>query len=323
MRTPLTAVGMATIAVFLFGSQAMAQTCGCAGAPLLSSQSISSASKGNLLVGFTYEFDNIDGLFSGTEKLDNRTVRRNTQVGMLETHYGITDRLTLSGTFTLIDKRRETGLQNPGSSNIVNTNGIGDGLFLLKYVLHKNTIRAQYQLAVGGGVKVPFGSFSHTNSGLSLNADMQPGTGAWDGVFWSYLSKTFAPHTKLNLFWTNSFRLTGKSDRFSNTNDSYKFGNEWVSTLGAGNQLIGNFSYVLQVEYRSISTFERAGADVPNTGGKWINFKPAVSYSLTNELSFRISSELPLYRDLNGTQSTTTYAISGSIYYNFKGKTIF
>jgi len=310
------------ICILVYPAGLIAQTCGCAGAPLLSSQSISSAAQGNLLLGITYEYDNIDDLYQGTNELDNRSVRRSTQSTLFEVHYGITDRLTASGTFTFINKRRETGLQTP-SSNVVRTEGFGDGLVMLKYVLHKNTIRSQYQLAVGGGAKIPFGSFDHTNNGLQLNADMQPGTGAWDGVFWSYLSKTFAPHTTLNLFWTNSFRLTGEADRFSNTNDSYRFGNEIVSTLGAGNKLAGNLSYVFQVQYRQVGKNERNGSELPNTGGKWIDLVPALSYQLTDKVSMRVSGQLPVYRDLVGTQSTTTYSLSGSIFYNFDGKTIF
>jgi len=310
------------VSILVYPAGLIAQTCGCAGAPLLSSQSISSAAQGNLLLGITYEYDNIDDLYQGTNELDNRSVRRSTQSTLFEIHYGITDRLTASGTFTFINKRRETGLQTP-SSNVVRTEGFGDGLVMLKYVLHKNTIRSQYQLAVGGGAKIPFGSFDHTNNGLQLNADMQPGTGAWDGVFWSYLSKTFAPHTTLNLFWTNSFRLTGEADRFSNTNDSYRFGNEIVSTLGAGNKLAGNLSYVFQVQYRQVGKNERNGSELPNTGGKWIDLVPALSYQLTDKVSMRVSGQLPVYRDLVGTQSTTTYSLSGSIFYNFDGKTIF
>lgn len=314
---------LVSIAVSILPALSAAQTCGCAGAPLLSSQSISSAAKGNLLVGFTYEYDNIDDLVEGSTELENRSVRRSTQSALFEVHYGITDRLTASGTFTLISKRRETGLQTSGPSNVVQTDGLGDGLLMLKYVLHKNTIRSQYQLAVGGGAKIPFGSFSHTNNGLQLNADMQPGTGAWDGVLWSYLSKTFAPHTTLNLFWTNSFRLTGEADRFSNSNDSYRFGNEFVSTLGAGNKLFGKLSYVLQLQYRVVGKNEINDQTIPNTGGQWLDVVPALSYSLTDKISFRTSGQIPVYRDLTGTQSTTTYSLSGSVFYNFDGKTIF
>lgn len=172
------------------------QTCSCAGAPLINSQSISSASRGNFLLGLTYEYNEISHLYAGQKQLANRSVKRNTQSSLLELNYGITDRLTISGTATFIQKTR-TGLQKASNNQLI-TRGIGDGLVMLKYVLHQNTIREQYQLAVGGGAKIPFGESSLTNNdGIALNMDMQPGTGAWDGVLWSYFPKLFCRQLRL------------------------------------------------------------------------------------------------------------------------------
>lgn len=313
--------------VFLFSfsalpTQLLGQTCSCAGAPLISSQSISSTSKGNLLIGLTYEYNDISNLYTGDAQLDNQSVTRNTQSTLLEINYGITKRLTFSGTASFVQKFRKSGLQNPGSEETLKTRGIGDGVFLLKYVLHQNTIREQYQLALGGGVKVPFGKSDLTQNGLALNADMQPGSGAWDGVAWSYISKTFAPATTINLFWYNSFRLTGTNDRFG-ANDSYQFGNELVSTVGITNKIVGNLSYIVMGQYRSTASDRRNDNPLPNTGGKWIHLKPALSYDLTNQVSLRLSGQLPVYQHLSGTQPTTAFTVSGSVFYNFGSRTIF
>lgn len=310
------------LTISLLPLQLPAQTCSCAGAPLISSQSISSASEGNLLAGITHQYNDISNLYSGSSQLENRTVTRNTQSTLLEINYGITERLTFSGTATYVQKLRKSGLQNPGNVTILQTRGIGDGLLMLKYVLHQNTIREQYQLALGGGVKVPFGRSELKENGLPLNADMQPGTGAWDGVAWSYFSKTFAPATTINLFWYNSFRLTGKNERF-NASDHYQFGNELVSTVGVTNKLIGNLSYIMMAQYRSTASDKRNDKAITNTGGKWINIKPALGYGLTDQISLRVSGELPIYQHLNGTQPTTAFTLSGSLFYNFGNKVIF
>jgi hypothetical protein len=273
-------------------------------------------------MGITYQYNDISNFYTGSTQLENRSVNRNTQSTLLELNYGITKRLTFSGTASFVQKFRKSGLQNPGNEEILKTSGIGDGIFLLKYVLHQNTIREQYQLALGGGVKVPFGQSDLTQNGFALNADMQPGTGAWDGVAWSYFSKTFAPATTINLFWYNSFRLTGANDRFGN-NDSYQFGNELVSTIGITNKLIGDFSYVMMARYRSAASDERNDNPLPNTGGKWVHLKPALSYGLTDQISLRISGQLPVYQHLNGTQPTTAFTVSGSVFYNLGSRTIF
>lgn len=297
---------------------ALAQTCSCAGAPLISSQSISSASQGNFVAALTHEFNEISDLYSGDDQLTNNTVERNTQSTLLELNYGLTDRLTISGTATYVQKDL-TSLRN---NQTLTTRGIGDGLLMLKYVLHQNTMSDQYQLAVGGGAKIPFGKISLKSNNIALNLDMQPGTGAWDGIAWSYFSKTFAPASTLNLFAYSTFRVTGSAERFGQ-NDQYKFGNEFVVNSGVTNNLISNLSYVAMVSYRSTGSDQRNGQNMPNTGGKWVNIEPALRYQITSGLSAKISGKIPLYQYLNGIQPTTSYTASISFFYNFGEKVIF
>lgn len=295
-----------------------AQTCSCAGAPLIGTQSISSASKGNLVLGLTYEFKEISNLYDGRQQLENNTVERNTQSTLLEINYGITNRLTISSTATYVQKQR---LALANNDELI-TRGIGDGLVMLKYVLHQNTMSEQYQLAVGGGTKIPFGKISLRKNGIPLNLDMQPGTGAWDGIFWSYFSKTFAPASNINFFLYNTFRATGTAERF-NKDDKYKFGNEWVVNTGITDNLFSNLSYVGMISYRSTSSDQRNGQNLPNTGGKWISIEPALRYQFTNSLSAKIGGKIPLYQHLNGIQPTICYTVSFSLFYNFGEKVVF
>lgn len=306
---------------FLIPVDLLGQTCSCAGAPLISSQSISAASKGNLLVGLTYQYNDISNLYAGDTQLTNRSVERNTQSTLLELNYGITNRLTLSATTTFVRKERTT-LRESSNNGELATQGIGDGLILLKYVLHQNTMREQYQLAVGGGTKIPFGQSSLTQNGIALNMDMQPGTGAWDGVLWSYFSKTFAPATTINFFLFNTYRLTGTNERFG-SDDRYKFGNEWVVNAGITDTFLPDLSYIGMISYRSTSSDQRNGQALPNTGGKWINLEPALQYRISQGLSVKLSGQIPVYQHLKGTQPTTAYTASVSLFYNFGKRVIF
>ncbi len=299
-------------------SVSLSQTCSCAGAPLISSQSVSTTSQGNLLLGITYEHNQISELYRANNKLTNQIVKRSTQSTLIELNYGITDRLTISGTATYVRKRR-LGLQ---SNDELVTTGIGDGLVLLKYVIHQNTIKEQYQLAIGGGAKIPFGKSSLTNDGIALNLDMQPGTGAWDGIAWSYFSKTFAPASTLNLFLFSTYRATGSAERFS-TNDNYEFGNELLVNIGVTNNITSDLSYIGVINYRSTSSDERNNNKLANTGGKWINLEPGLQYQLTDGLSIKASGKIPVYQYLNGLQPTTSYTASLSLFYNFGKKVIF
>lgn len=270
------------------------------------------------MAGITYEFKEISDLYSEDNQLTNNTVERNTQSTLLEFNYGITDRLTLTGIATYIQKQRLL-LEN---NNELITRGIGDGMVLLKYVLHQNTMSAQYQLAVGGGAKIPFGTTSLKDDNIALNLDMQPGTGAWDGILWSYFSKTFAPASTINFFLFNTYRATGTAERF-NENDQYKFGNELVINTGITDELFSDFSYIAMASYRSTSSDRQNGQEMPNTGGKWVSLEPAIRYQLNPSLSVKVSGKLPIYQHLNGIQPTTSYTASVSLFYNFGKNVIF
>lgn len=301
---------------------AEAQTCSCAGAPMINGQSVSSTSQGNVLVGLSHQYHDISNLYSGSSQIENPFTKRWTQSTLLEINYGLTDRLTALGTFTYVHKYRKTGLQQPGSGQTLITRGMGDGLFMLKYVLHRNTIQEQYQLAVGGGAKIPYGVHSLTQDGLQLNADMQPGTGAWDGVLWTYFSKTFAPAATLNLYWFSTFRRTGVNERFG-ADDRYRFGNELASNLGVRNSFADRFSYQLMLRYVYQDSDQRNEVTLPNTGGHWLYLKPGLKYRATERISLSLSGQLPVYQHLDGIQPTSRFILTGSVFYNFGKGLIF
>lgn len=297
------------------GARLYAQTCSCAGAPLISSQSLGTAGEGELLLGFTQEYNEISDLYSGDRELQNRSQERHTLTSLLEVNYGITERLSLSATFTFISKSRTTGLQNPEFTETMTTNGPGDGLFMIKYNMIRQTLWKPYQLSAGGGVKVPVGVTGLKNNGLALNADMQPGTGAWDGVGWLFGSYTFR-QWNLNVYSVNSFRITGSHERF-NANDRYRFGNELVSSAGVSGVLTDPVSFNVLLKYRTTSPDRRNNNEMPSTGGQWLSIKPGLSWQPGDRFNVQVAGELPLYRTLNGTQPTTSYVLSASLFYTF------
>lgn len=294
-----------------------AQTCSCAGAPLIGSQSSGATGTGNLLAGITYEFNQITNLYTGSEQLVNDSVERSTQSFLLEINYGITDRLSVTGTVSYVDKQRASGLGSPQRSQISQTNGIGDGMILLRYNILQQTLWNRYSIAVGGGMKAPFGSTSiRNNSGLSFNLDMQPGTGAWDGVFWSQASVSLIPLSTANLSLTNSYRYTGSHDRFNQT-DSYEFGNELLTALSISDGISERFGYRLSFRYRSVSSDQLNEISQPNTGGQWLFINPQFNFAITEQITFSAGGQFPLWQYLKGTQPTTTFTTSASIFVNF------
>lgn len=305
-----------TLSIFITNENLNAQTCSCAGAPLLSSQSTGASSAGNLLFGLTYEYHDISDVYNGTTRLQEETVSRSTQSTLLEVSYGLTDRWSISGTFSFVNKVRNTGLHLPGGGETVTASGIGDGVILLRYNILQQTLWNRYQFSAGGGIKSPFGSTSLTNDGFAMNADMQPGTGALDGVFWANTSVSLLPYSTANLSLLASYRQTGTNSRFTD-NDNYRFGNELILNLGVGNRLFTDkLSYQLSARYRSTSSDQLNGVTQVNTGGHWLSVIPTINYGLSEIITTSISARIPIQQNLSGTQPTTSYAISGSIFFN-------
>ncbi|NBC64223.1 MAG: hypothetical protein GVY07_01000 [Bacteroidetes bacterium] len=310
----------ATVAIFLWVGDGVfmrtlsAQTCSCAGAPLVGAQSLGSIEQGNLVLGFTTHFNNIDKLYAGSNELKNRSADRSTFTNLLEANYGITSRLSFTGTFSYVTKERVTGLQNSATSQTLQTAGVGDALVMLKYNLIKQTLWKPYQFIVGAGSKIPIGSFSETLNGIQLNADMQPGTGSWDYTGWTFLSYTFRAQN-ITLFTVNAFTKTTSAERF-NKNDNFEFGNELNSLLGVTGPLYNRFSFNLRLKYRMADSDLRNGVNLPSTGGEWLNFEPGIGTQLTDRLSMQVSGEIPLYRNVNGTQPSTTYILSASLFFS-------
>lgn len=295
----------------------LAQTCSCAGAPLLSSQSTGTTSAGALLFGLTYEYHDISDVYSGSTQLMDETVSRNTQSTLFEVSYGITDRLSVSGTFSFVSKIRNTGLHLPGGGNTVTASGLGDGIMMLRYNIIEQSLWNRFQVAAGGGLKAPFGSTSLKNNGFLMNADMQPGTGSWDSVLWLHTSSSLLPFSTAGVSLTASYRNTGTNTRFAD-DDNYQFGNEFILNLGFGNRLFtDNLTYQISTRYRSSTSDKLNDVKQVNTGGKWISVVPGINYAFSDKISAAINARVPVYQHLSGTQPTSSYALSGSLFFNF------
>lgn len=291
------------------------QTCSCAGAPLISAQSVGASKAGHLVIGLTYEHHEISRVFAGTKRVGEET-ERSTRSTLLEIHYGVTDRFSISTTINFAQKDRTTGTDGSNARSSLSTNGIGDGLFLVRYTLLKQSLFKRNLLVIGIGAKAPFGSSSLSRDGIALNSDMQPGTGAWDGVVLIYWSRSMLPRSTASLFATANYRVSGTNKRF-NAADRYRFGNDLSFSFGAGNSIGTRSSYSLALLFRTTTQDQRNKAEIFNTGGRWLSVAPSLQYSLSSQTDVRISGRYPIAQWLRGTQPSTSFAAAISFFYNF------
>ncbi|MCH8171290.1 MAG: hypothetical protein IIB07_09250 [Bacteroidetes bacterium] len=302
------------IFIFLGSTLVYSQACCSAGSPLLSSIEVSSLQKGVLRFGFTYEFNYLNDVFTQTTNINDNTRRRIVHSVLFETNYGITSNLSVSSLFTFINQRRII-FSSLATQNKISTLGIGDAVVLVKYNFMPLSILNKNEFSIGAGVKIPFGESTLKNQGILLPADLQPGSGSWDFLLSAYGSKSFFPSLPLNIFGNASFRINGINNRFGDKFEGYSFGNEIIATLGAGYRTNSIWDFSLMFRYRNSQPDEFAQNEIANTGGNWLYIVPGINANLNNQITVRVSGSVPLYRDLTGTQLTTTYTTNFTIFY--------
>lgn len=296
-------------------TELFSQACCSAGTPILGSLETSTTQKNNLQLSFSYDFNSLQSVFEGSKKLNDNLRERTTHSSLFEFSYGFTDKFTLTALFTFANQRRRV-TSSLGSQNLISSFGFGDGVILLKYELISQTLLDQNQLAVGLGPKIPLGQSDKTDNGILLPADIQPGSGSWDIILWAFYSHGFMPSMPLNLFFTSSYKINSENKRFANSESGYKFGNEFVSTIGAGYRTDLFFDASLSFRFRTTTNDKFDNENVPNTGGYWLYVIPGLNLKIIEQLTLRLAAQVPLYRYLKGTQLTTTYSMSGSFFYN-------
>ncbi len=280
-------------------------TCSCAAVPLLDTMNSGSPDKKSWYLSSTYEYHDISDLVSGDDEVSDETGRdRTSQSMVLEASYGLSERFSISGLFSYVEHERRIG---PGTS--VKSRGLGDSIVMLKYSPRKVRVYSRTGFSAGLGARLPLGEDDETNRGITLAEDMQPSTGAYGTIIWLHTDRAFSQAANFQLHGTLTYTANEENDR------DYQFGDSLTVNAGLSYQLPDSrwgFSGVLM--YRDADRDERAGTEIPNTGGKWLDVGISAQYHVSESLALRATAKIPLERDLNDAlQFTTSHALSISV----------
>ena len=91
--------------------------------------------------------------------------------------------------------------------------------------------------------------------------------------------------------------------------------NQLDVSIGAGYRTDMILDFSLTVRFRSVTSDKFAGTEIPNTGGRWLSVVPGVNVKVLDDVAVRASGQLPVYRNLDGTQLTTSYTASLTVFY--------
>ena len=290
-------------------NRATAATCSCAGAPLLSFIETSAVEEGDLFLNYTAEYHEISDLVSGTENVPDETGReRNSFSHILSGSYAFTDRWSVSALVSYVEHFRKINTSFLGETT---SSGLGDSVVLTRYTPFAITPFSRHQFSIGAGARIPTGD-NDSGVGFILSEDMQPGTGAFGGIVWTSYSHAFNQAATVQFQASANYSYNGENDR------EYRFGHEFYFSTGMSQSVNTWFSWSAGLRYRKAQADQRTGFDIPNTGGKWLDFIPALQFNITDNFSLALSGRYPLWRDLNGAlQFTTSYSYALSLSYAF------
>ncbi len=309
------------LVTILFISSVNGQTCCSGGIPLSNNLGLENQGKGFFQIGINYDFNNLNTLNSGTTSLNDNSRKRITHSVLLNTGYSITNRLSVEALLTWVNQRRV--IDQFGNIDLQQTQGIGDAVVLTKYEFSK-ILGASSNVSLGIGAKIPIGSFEEVDErGITYIADLQPGSGAWDLILYTALSKNFGFRPSTTFSGRIIYRSTGENTGYLNGLQGYEYGNENQIFFGITDEFLVFKTLInpgLIIKYRKAEKDRIKGFELDNTGGKWISIIPNLSVQLSREIAFSSKIELPIRSDVNGTQLTPTFRITGGLLINLNLK---
>ncbi len=278
---------------------ALATTCSCANVPLLGTMELATPGDGKWFLATTYEFHDASELVSGSSTIPDETGRdRTSEAFVLEVSRGLGGKFSFSAMLAAVNHERTVG----GVRDDVS--GLGDAIVMLKYSPATISLYSRNALSFGVGAQLPIGEDDASRDGIVLAEDLQPSTGAYAGMFWVYGARALNESRGARMYASATYTNNSDNDR------DYQFGHSSTASLGAAYQAQSPWGFNLELLYRNADRDQRAGVDIPNTGGEWLDLVPAVQYHVNDSMALRASGKIPLSRDLNDQlQFTTKYSV--------------
>ena len=302
------------LALLILQLPTFAQTCCSGGVPISGNIGLPATDGKVWQLSLSYDLNALNTLKEGTTELNDNARKRLTHAMMLQAGYALTDRIAIDGFFSFIRQERE--IERFGNRELKYTQGLGDMVLLFKYRVTSPSSPNTLQL--GLGPKIPVGaSDKKDQTGTIQNADLQPGSGSWDAVFWgSYAHQpSFRPSMGISLIST--YRLTGENDDYLGSL-TYEFGEEFQAILTFSDRVNVKTLLIdpsLAFRYRKVAEDENEGVRLPSTGGEWIFIVPRLSFNISQNFAYQAGVELPIYSNVYGTQVTPTFRVSTGIYW--------
>lgn len=287
-------------------SSILAQGCCTAGSSTFGGLERGVNNYGNLNIGFGYVRNGLNSTYNGTEEISD-PLNRAASVSSFnfEFEYGLADRVSVLVSGAYVIKNRETTVKSneTNETEVISFEGkgISDVIIIGKYEIITPDVTSPLGLALGGGVKLPVGSYTEEVDGSRLAIDLQPGTGSTDALLWGNFSLGFLP-LPFSVSANALYRYAG-----SNL-EGYRFGDEIILALGEEYHFTEYLTFSLSGRARFANEDFWGGRFLPSTGGMYYDVIPALIYT-EKTYNLKVFYQAPLYRNVEGIQLTTSNLI--------------
>ncbi len=302
------------VSTVLFTSNTLAQGCCTAGSSTFGGLERGISKKGSLQLGTGFVHTALNSTFNGREEISDPLNRTSSVSSFnLELEYGISENVSVLISSNYLIKNRETTIRSnvDNSKEVISFDGkgIGDVIILGKYEIITPSILSPLGLTIGGGVKLPVGSYTQEVDGTRLAIDLQPGTGSTDVLLWGNFYKGFQP-ISFAFFITTLYRYAG-----SNLN-GYRFGDELILSVGGEYYFTDYLTFSLSARGRFAAEDYWGGRFLPSTGGTYYDLLPSLIYS-EGSYNLKLFYQTPFYRNVQGIQLTSSSIVGVELLFNF------
>lgn len=321
-------LGFCFLVLMIMARPARGQTCCSGGVPISSNLGLPFLEGQSLQINLNYDLNNLNTQKTGNQVDGDRTRERITHSTLLQLGYSLNKKWAIDMLFSYVRQERRIFRQNQ-LADYTFTEGFGDLVFLLKYKVLSLQEDAT-AISMGLGAKLATGASDRRFNGIRLNADLQPGSGATDGLLWAQVTHQLSSRPSMGMSLNTIYSYKGTNDNYlpiivnnETLAQAYQFGQEWQFIFNISDRLILGKNLIdpyLTLRYRTVQPDTNNNTLVPGTGGDWVFIKPGFNYWLNGNLSVGADIELPLYAFVVDTQVTPTYRFNTGVYYTFSMK---
>ncbi len=272
------------------------------------------ADRGTFQLNLNYDWNNLNRLKAGDQRLNDDTRQRETHTLLVEAGYSFTKHFSFDLFVPIIQQERTITTLNAPDREV--TRGLGDIVILPKYSISD-------ALTVGLGIKLPTGESNALNERqIALPADLQPGSGAVDGILYLAYQRYSGKRPSFGYYGNLIFRNTGTNNSYF-AGSSYAFGNELQLSTGISDRFMFLGQLIdpsLRIQYRKRGKDFFEDQEFPGSGGDFLFINPGISIPLSPKIAGQINTTIPIYSHVQDTQLSPTFQLNIGFSYktNFK-----